>query len=283
MDDKRKALYDALSGEYNLGSYEEFTEKLNDENKRKALYDAAGQDYNLGTYEEYSTKLGFEPNATKEDNAAVDGSVPMFDDEPNAPLAEPDAERGFGAGAREGWKGLKAGFQNLWGETANVFTGSSQDSINALNELNDIVRQGKDVAAETEDAWTDAGREIRTGAMEFLPGWMIKGWKDRVLARAEKEKVLDDIREALGEAGGDVDKARSILEQRAQEMSYGDEQITEAAEKFADVKPTEGFGAWVGSNVVQMIPSASALIVGAVTKSPAAAKAIGMIGMGGMM
>ena len=37
MDDKRKALYDALSGEYNLGSYEEFTEKLNDENKRKAL------------------------------------------------------------------------------------------------------------------------------------------------------------------------------------------------------------------------------------------------------
>jgi hypothetical protein len=208
--------------------------------------------------------------------------VPMFDDEPNAPLGDPDAERGFGAGAREGWKGLKAGFQNLWGETANVFTGSSQDSINALNELNEMVRQGKDVAAETEDAWTDAGREIRTGAMEFLPGWMIKGWKDRVLARAEKEKVLDDIREALGEAGGDVDKARSILEQRAQEMSYGDEQIAEAAEKFADVKPTEGFGAWVGSNVVQMIPSASALIVGAVTKSPAAAKAIGMIGMGGM-
>ena len=56
MEDKRKALYDALAGEYDLGSYEDFTEKLNNENKRKALYDAAAQDYNLGTYEEYSEK-----------------------------------------------------------------------------------------------------------------------------------------------------------------------------------------------------------------------------------
>ena len=273
MEDKRKALYDALSGEYNLGTYEDFTTKLNDENKRRALYDAAGQDYNLGTYEEYSTKLGFGPSGTD--------VVPMFDDEPQV-QEQPQAERGFAAGARESWKGLKAGFQNLWGETANVFTGSSQDSINALNELNDMVRQGKDVAAETEDAWTDFGRELRTGTMEFLPGWMIKGWKDRVADKAEKQKVLSDIRDVLGETGGDVDKARTLLEQRAQDQSYGDLQMEKAAEKFADIKPTEGFGAWVGSNAVQMVPSASALIVGAVTKSPAAAKAIGMIGMGGM-
>ena len=273
MEDKRKALYDALSGEYNLGTYEDFTTKLNDENKRRALYDAAGQDYNLGTYEEYSTKLGFGPSGTN--------VVPMFDDEPQV-QEQPQAERGFAAGARESWKGLKAGFQNLWGETANVFTGSSQDSINALNELNDMVRQGKDVAAETEDAWTDFGRELRTGTMEFLPGWMIKGWKDRVADKAEKQKVLSDIRDVLGETGGDVDKARALLEQRAQDQSYGDLQMEKAAEKFADIKPTEGFGAWVGSNAVQMVPSASALIVGAVTKSPAAAKAIGMIGMGGM-
>ena len=221
-----------------------------------------------------SSSMMEDPYAMKE--------VPMFDDEPNATPGKPEAVRGFGAGASEGWKGLKAGFQNLWGETANIFTGSSQESIDALNELNNMVRQGKDVAAETEDAWTDVGRDIRTGAMELLPGWMIKGWKNKVLAKADKQKVLNDIREAIGEAGGDVDKARAILEQRAQDASYGDEQIKKAAEKFSDVKPTEGFGAWVGSNVVQMIPSASALIVGAVTKSPAAAKAIGMIGMGGM-
>ena len=218
------------------------------------------------------------PEAPVEDPLASAG-VPMFDDEPQA---QPQAERGFRAGARESWKGMKAGFQNLWGETANLFTESSQNSVNALNELNDMVRQGKDVSAEVEDAWTDAGRELRTGAMEFLPGWMIKGWKSRVLDKAEKQKVLNDIRETLAEAGGDVDKARMLLEQRAQDQSYGDVQMAKAAEKFADVKPTEGFGAWVGSNIIQMIPSASALIVGGLTKSPAAAKAIGMIGMGGM-
>lgn len=61
MEEKRKALYDALSGEYNLGTYEDFTTKLNDESKRRALYDAASQDYDLGTYEDYSKKLGFGP------------------------------------------------------------------------------------------------------------------------------------------------------------------------------------------------------------------------------
>lgn len=60
------------------------------------------------------------------EDPSVMAEVPMFNDEPQS---QPQAERGFGAGAREGWKGLKAGFQNLWGETANVFTGSSQDSI----------------------------------------------------------------------------------------------------------------------------------------------------------
>lgn len=61
MEDKRKALYNTLSEEYNLGTYEDFTTKLNDESKRRALYDAASQDYDLGTYEDYSKKLGFGP------------------------------------------------------------------------------------------------------------------------------------------------------------------------------------------------------------------------------
>lgn len=275
MDEKKKALYDALSGDYDLGTYEEFSEKLNDEGKRKALYDAAGQEYNLGTYEEYSSKLGFEPSA--EQSTVRD--FPVFDDELNG---TPQKARGFKAGARESWKGLKAGFQNLWGEAANMVTGSSQDAADAVYELDNMLAEGRDVVEETADAWSDAGREIRTGALEFLPGWMIKGWKERVLDKAEKQKVLSDIRDVLGEAGGDVDKARELLVQRAQDQTYGDKQIASARDKFAGIQETEGLGAWIGSNAVQMIPSASALIVGALTKSPGAAKAIGMIGMGGM-
>ena len=226
-----------------------------------------------------AAELGWDTAGTDHATSATSTSFPMFDDEPQG---SPKPERGFKAGARESWKGLKAGFQNLWGEAANVFTGSSQESVDALYELDNMLAEGRDVAEETEGAWTDFGAEVRTGLLEFLPGWMIKGWKERVHEKADKQRVLGDIRDALAQTGGDVDKARELLAQKAEEMTYGDKQIQAAAEKFADIKPTEGFGAWVGENAIQMIPSASALIIGALTKSPGAARAIGGIGMGAM-
>jgi hypothetical protein len=57
MPDKVKVLYDALSGEYDLGSFDEFKTKMSDQTKRKALYDAAGKDYELGTFDEFNKKM----------------------------------------------------------------------------------------------------------------------------------------------------------------------------------------------------------------------------------
>lgn len=137
MEDKRKALYDALSGEYDLGTYEDFSGKLNDESKRKALYDAAGQDYDLGTYEEYSSKLGFNTNANAED------SFPIFDDEPQGvPMPENAEEnsrklRGLWANFKESSKGCWAGIKGYAGEQLNMFTGSSREEQAALNDIED--------------------------------------------------------------------------------------------------------------------------------------------------
>lgn len=64
-DDKRKALYDAVGKEYNLGTYEEFTQKLSDPVKRKVLYDAVGQQYSLGTFDEFEAKV--QPDVKKKD------------------------------------------------------------------------------------------------------------------------------------------------------------------------------------------------------------------------
>ena len=214
------------------------------------------------------------------DAKAIDWEIPDNSFEEAETQQAP--RRGFKAGMQESWKGLKAGTQFAYGEVVNGIFGSSQDDANALYELNEMLRQGKDVASEVEGAWTDAGREIRTGALEFLPGWAIKGLKDRVYKEAEHQKVLDDIREVLGETNGDVAKARQILEERAMDLSHGDKVKLDAQRQFGNIRETEGFGAWLGENTVQMIPSASALIVGALTKIPAAARAIGMIGMGGM-
>ena len=58
VQDKTKVLYDAVSKDYNIGSYDEFSKKLQDPVKRKAFYDGVGNEYSLGTYDEFSSKVG---------------------------------------------------------------------------------------------------------------------------------------------------------------------------------------------------------------------------------
>lgn len=242
-------------------------------------------DIPIGKRESFLTKF---PDAQLETNYQS-SEVPIFNDAPNAQLnayKEPESKeetiRGFGAAAKQSAKSLGAGVRNAWGEFTNMFTGSSRDDVKALSEFDRMIAEGKDVAEETENTWSGIGRDLRTAALEILPNFLVKGWKERVHDKAEEQKILRNIHDALKETNGDVDKARSLLVERAKDMSYGDTQMAMAAETMSEMKPTEGFGAWLGENAVQMIPSASALIVGAVTKSPTAARIIGQLGMGGM-
>lgn len=57
MPDKIQVLYDAVSSEYDLGSFNEFKSKMADPGKRKALYDAIGKDYDLGTFDDFNRKI----------------------------------------------------------------------------------------------------------------------------------------------------------------------------------------------------------------------------------
>lgn len=63
--DKSKILYDAVSKDYDIGTYDDFKSKLQDPLKRKAFYDGVGTEYQLGTYEEFESKIG-EPVKKKE-------------------------------------------------------------------------------------------------------------------------------------------------------------------------------------------------------------------------
>ena len=58
ISEDRKKLYDALSSEYDLGTYEEFERNIGDSVKRRKLYDAASADYDLGDFESYSQRIG---------------------------------------------------------------------------------------------------------------------------------------------------------------------------------------------------------------------------------
>jgi hypothetical protein len=54
---KAKVLYDEFSSNYDLGKFDDFYNKLQDNNKRKLLYDAVSKDYDLGTFEDFSNKV----------------------------------------------------------------------------------------------------------------------------------------------------------------------------------------------------------------------------------
>jgi hypothetical protein len=66
IEDKKKILFDAVSKDYNIGTFDEFSKKLEDNSKRKAFYEGVGAEYNLGSYTDFEAKLGVKkkPNQT---------------------------------------------------------------------------------------------------------------------------------------------------------------------------------------------------------------------------
>jgi hypothetical protein len=63
---KVKALYDAVSKDYDIGSYDDFNKKLQDPSKRQAFYNGVGKQYDLGSYEQFEEKVG---GVKKKDNS----------------------------------------------------------------------------------------------------------------------------------------------------------------------------------------------------------------------
>jgi len=57
INDKKKVLYDAVSKDYNIGTFDEFSKKLEDPTKRKLFYEGVGKEYQLGTFQEFENKI----------------------------------------------------------------------------------------------------------------------------------------------------------------------------------------------------------------------------------
>lgn len=64
MDDNKKKLYDALSESYDMGTFEQFSRDIQDNEKRRKLYDAISNEYDLPDFDGFSAQLG------------ISGSVP---------------------------------------------------------------------------------------------------------------------------------------------------------------------------------------------------------------
>ena len=81
MDDNRKKLYDALSDEYDMGTYDQFCKDIQDSGKRKRLYDATSKEYDYGTYDSFSKQLGFDESTASHSQKPVQ--------KPSHPAQEP--------------------------------------------------------------------------------------------------------------------------------------------------------------------------------------------------
>ena len=332
MSDKKKKLYDALSQRYNMGTYEQFAIDIDNEEKRKKLYDSASKIYALGDFDTFSKDLGYENQAPavepakpvvgspveaeipqdKETPAQVetDGSFPMFDDEPNPTLHnDSDTVRGFGAGFKQGIRQMGSGLKALGGEIANLFTGTTRDEKEALEEIERRGAFGIDVNNPDQDFKTafkqyqdtlnanptlsrKDKRKLRrvflndmSDKMEaqFLADVEQLGWTGAQNKLQREKNLQARITDILDETNGDVAAAKRVLRQEINDPTAGDKLIDTAISELGEMKPTEGFGAWVGGLIPQMIPSAAAMAVGVITKNPTLGKVIGGVGMGTMV
>lgn len=197
---------------------------------------------------------------------------------------EPEYAKGFGEGFKQGWKGLKAGAVNFTGEVLNLLTGSTIDEEKALERIAELERDGIDI--ESAIAPLDKVQEMYyKNATNQSGETKLAGLTDDDITYAQKELEKDainrTIRKYIEKAGG-IEEAKLMLAERASEETTGDKLIKRATQELAELKPTKGFGAWVGNLVPQMIPSAASIGIGAVTKNPKLTQGIGMAGLSAM-
>ena len=73
--DNIKNLYDALKGDYDLGSEDDFRNSLKDANNRRNLYNAIEGDYDLGSEEDFEKSLGYGGNEERTGTVGSTGNT----------------------------------------------------------------------------------------------------------------------------------------------------------------------------------------------------------------
>lgn len=131
-DNKRK-LYDALSKDYDMGTFEQFCTDIQDDNKRRKLYDATSETYDYGDYSKFSSQLGFGENAPAPVEAPAPASTPDS-------AVQPTAEK-----KQEAWKPTpmqKAFMMGSIQSSLDRFKAQSDASLERAKNVSDYYRRG---------------------------------------------------------------------------------------------------------------------------------------------
>ena len=195
----------------------------------------------------------------------------------------------FGEAFEQGTDALYQGGKNLVGETANIVTGSQRDYQRAKTQLDELVASGYDLsnfdAEQALKAYKDrdyqrkmnewqrniASRKAERKDMGFFESLLHKMQDpSRPKSQYEETGLFADelqlsrsyqaIQDALQKSNGNVQEAYKLLGQKASEETWGDETTREARQALASQRPTEGFGAWVGGMIPQMIGTGAGIV-----------------------
>jgi len=196
--DKTKVLYDAVSKDYDIGTFNEFSAKLQDPTKRKAFYDGVGKEYDLGTFDDFSSKV----SAPKK----KDLSLPSTDFSASSQFLQekPTPTIPFRQGVEVEKPKVKVNRENI---IKRAEAGEVNPDLNELADLNQrLIKGGVLTAGEIERGELDKGDiddfTLRTRAVRDLREKSI-----------EKSKALENGAKKIQEQG------RTLIQQYEQAPS----------------------------------------------------------------
>ena len=234
--EKAKVLYDAISKEYEVGSYDDFFNKLQDSTKRKTLYDAIGNDYDLGTFDDFSNKVVSKKKVT-----------PLQPSPSSAiPSLSQTIEKGYD---------LKSQFQPQ-GENVNVQRNVFADYENVLGKRASLYKAESNAAQNLQMGGIGSMPSMVSSTYENLENQLktIPGEREKYDAEAKKlgdiliPSIKTGIKNLEGKfttKNGELDysaigKASSMLSQQLGAGDFVKEQIRQQIinqEEYSKVKP----------------------------------------------
>ncbi|MDR0371593.1 MAG: hypothetical protein LBH80_07055, partial [Prevotellaceae bacterium] len=295
-----------------------FSSAIENEENRKRLHGHLVEEFgNNGfamPYDSFSSTIGF-PTRGQDVGAPSSVSVPSSDANaypspvPSAVKTD-DVIRTFGPSLKQGAKAVYYGVQNFAGEIANRFSGSERDATRAMEILDrlesaDRLDDYHPRRALNEDKMSDyAAAQERYKA--DLARWnedntVLNRLKDIVTGRSPKPpKNPFDMAPSIGDISnlfpdaeirpyklvekalkkGDIAEARAFLKAAQQEETWGDRVSKAAMMELAKMKPTEGFGAFVGGMIPQMTGNVLAIAAAVHPATRPLARPLGRVNMG---
>ena len=214
-NESAKKLYDALSVRYDLGTFDKFTEGLQDENRRRKIYDAVIGTHDLGDYDTFISKLGL--------TTASDGSVR---------IAEEAEETGVIRKALRGAKKIMAK------EPKEVITPATPEEIAQIENFNNanIFPQIQDTNLPfrtIEEKKESARIEEQIAAEEAA----LAAHREAERKRLHEDGTIDRMKEAKKEAG--KRKRRALISAMGHAAILGEGMVTDEIADYVQDKTDE--------------------------------------------